>query len=1784
MAEDYPDYGGWFQNQHPYPDLDEDEITSGIRRKAWLPCQYWITGMSVTCKYWQEGDPGKCEFDFTEQPTGGRGRTDPPSGYNFGLCDYLGRQSGCDKYEAVEGASEDLDVYMCVAPNVVLSGLIKVKNMDADGRITEVEIVKKSNIIGYNPGTCLGGACGQCDGQGLGRYPSASSGSFADLLEIRPRCNYFRPWQIGFGAIEPHKIVYDPTSGIVDRKGSYALALVPMLRRLPMQFRMLNVRSRAQKCQYWDRAYGSQFVLETDDTVDVDDASIFSGGTVNNACTATNPAAREYADRMDPSGPTISNTMFSKVWAKKDEAGNYVCNGAKPECPCYTGEWLYCTDEGTREGTPITAEQILELRYWEYDWATEEDYEKFYTNRHNKHDLNVSNSNIYTFTKWNRLGETASLSVMEGNKIKLCQPTPSIGKRFIPDNHLQKTQILYSPAGIATGTPNESGNEPSVSFPSLIRAIDEVSIKPFHILYPYPHENPTSPTTVTCATVQQKTPFVKKTCSTDSDSIMVFGASVRNITMYAFNTLFFSNVSQYFTTYENGISVPSDEREDFYAFILNWLEQQDNEGSKYFFKTQTNTTDGFFEFGPIELKPQKLNTLIIIADFGDDTVDFQKRNVWSQWYGGMTIQTSFNQSYGSDYYIAADPYSLSPSANIEAHGVVMYGSNPYGFTGALETAFSVHSRRKETQLATTSYYSYCEKKETVTENAQFWGGLQGTSKVWGSIDNINLNYLFDWEVEEIKMMPKAGTAMCGEEISEIVMELVYPSVGSEQTYIDPNAFLCEPQDSSIKVWFRSDEWDLSVKYNYTYYANDITISDGVEIVWPTFGENVVFTGPAHSISVSEEQISVTGILTNTIKVMTYFTDEKGRLMSAFATKLCTAIGAPECRNVEISYGYQVGAEVYNLEPSAGWSVVDSTPLTSVKTGDGSIVSLPPCGDHDISGGTQTGSMWYPFDNCSSIIQYDQWSNAAYCSLPIEGQTKGNHSRDDYRFMGPHQYNAWATERGLWLAACSPQWNFWYSKAKLATTVFTGNANIRGGQISLYYSILGEALPPFGDNTREHFERWISHDYESYLANGVKAKSQYMPMMIDNTSFFMSFNAFDGTDTIDAFGYVNQMNFYLANFLNETFPKEDDRLNFEELFTVVPRGFSSYPSPLVYRHDRESSVYVHYYIFKEDDIAWAWQEHWEDIERAQNDTDKLTFVDFDKPDYVWSLYKEEHRIITDEDTHTIKFIPPQFKDGVITSYPSIQLDDGEPRYFEIDYTNYDSELTVEWKDESTNGAVGGSGGEEESGIYEKTSSATEWWVPINMIFDENATGDAQPEGGEELSRQIVFAYDPWIEYLDKRYYNRGIIANISRRALKNLPYEIYLALDEVSDTQSISENYSGTSLSMTHDGPIFKGNLVANFVLDEPTAGVVEIEFTGKWGIHQDTIAIPNKFMRVSKPSFNITVYYESGWYTTYTTSSVSAVSQFVSNEQNIQTYTVSATFPTTPAYMIKEKVISIQLVAVPNGSEYAAINGTDDSVGVRIKIARYKEAKEDIKVWERKFRVSRSDDLSGSSILNLHGPDNILMPDLSGENAGQYFPDIGTYPQKIDNARSKIHQFGATEEKPNTVSIDININNISTIEQEEQEKLWETARELDQYSTQNFSIIIPPGLTNFLKQFNVFYSISPRAVFVKDLLPWSNHYIILGYTEGVLWHPGGHKFIWSDKYHDEKCLVRDAPRPIADGLFQHVAHAGGYGEEVLDPYRALYWLKGSYTNSRTIMNAPKYAGAEGSGLNVDSYG
>jgi len=100
-----------YSEQQADPRSKEDQITSGLREKSLLSCQYWIKGVGSVCSYW---NGSKCSYPRTAKNF--------PSGYNHGYCDYLGRRNTCDKYDG----TVDNENYQCIAPNIFLSGLGKV--------------------------------------------------------------------------------------------------------------------------------------------------------------------------------------------------------------------------------------------------------------------------------------------------------------------------------------------------------------------------------------------------------------------------------------------------------------------------------------------------------------------------------------------------------------------------------------------------------------------------------------------------------------------------------------------------------------------------------------------------------------------------------------------------------------------------------------------------------------------------------------------------------------------------------------------------------------------------------------------------------------------------------------------------------------------------------------------------------------------------------------------------------------------------------------------------------------------------------------------------------------------------------------------------------------------------------------------------------------------------------------------------------------------------------------------------------------------------------------------------------------------------------------------------------------------------------------------------------------------------------------------------------------------------------------------------------------------------
>jgi hypothetical protein len=168
------------------PRTDPTVIKSGLRHTANHSCQYFIKGLPGICTNWSD-EQNKCTATRDENGN-------YPTGYTEGSCDNLGRRSWCNKYNN-EG-NEDLEEYVCIAPCFERSGLgIQVEGVD----YPLFRPVPKSEITGYNEG--------KCDGSGLGRGPVEGGTSLEELLKLKRVCNYYRPYDMGFGYTEPQPIL-----------------------------------------------------------------------------------------------------------------------------------------------------------------------------------------------------------------------------------------------------------------------------------------------------------------------------------------------------------------------------------------------------------------------------------------------------------------------------------------------------------------------------------------------------------------------------------------------------------------------------------------------------------------------------------------------------------------------------------------------------------------------------------------------------------------------------------------------------------------------------------------------------------------------------------------------------------------------------------------------------------------------------------------------------------------------------------------------------------------------------------------------------------------------------------------------------------------------------------------------------------------------------------------------------------------------------------------------------------------------------------------------------------------------------------------------------------------------------------------------------------------------------------------------------------------------------------------------------------------------------------------
>jgi hypothetical protein len=1722
----------------PYSDVDQAKVTSGLRKTP-RACQYFVNNLPSRCKNWSDSSK-TCTVSLSSKKS-------PPTHYNKKKCDSLGRASRCDYYE--EG-SDSVDQWVCIAPCVKRSGLMKrLDNSTEDYIAGSVPI---DDIAGYNETDGVG----VCDGEGYGKGKNPGEYSLTKLEAFPTVCKYYRSWSMGFGAVTPKPGVSEfvggsgPT-GPKHQRVAYAEALKDLEnfeKRLPFNFEIYNYRAKYQKCGYWKSNLGGVFHI--DPNYDNLFITCYDGATGIEAtfndfgyCENSDALSRPYRySDFDIRGtpPDFDGLLTTFIWST--EAGGYVCNGAKPECPCYTGHWNYCVDAHMKTGMRITANQILELRFWSSYWENKEEYDDFFQQRPSTNPNDPSSSKIYTFSSWKK-GQNINDAVMVGYEYDICLPSTIWNREFEVETYVTKTALEYPKMNVEMGT--RSPGAPS--YPTLIRNLNlEIGFKQLDIFYPYTYADQSISNEVACEQRPAWKMYTKRSHSLDGDSIIIVGATEPGTTVYVFNlvdTELMSNLHPYIKNNRNARKIAPNERDDIFGDISSNLLDLMRLGSEYYVKA-TAEDDGVFITDPLKLEYNRVNSWIVLAKFNDGTFEWRKRSVFSSWTGGIIVQTSFSCFEGGGNSL---PQAFLPGADIAGKAVLL------GDTARVDTIMNVSSVMKPSLfLGDTSYYSYCLREKTVTTTVTNWAKIGNSNRIWMEIDDINLNYIFEWSVESATMTVAGDGGFCGE-VGSVSMDVKYPTSFNNQINFLPNGCILEPEGEKLYKFSKSN-CVLEVTYKYTFLSNDLEQPpDGSDeaIIFPSnFNISSGYGRPgsvpyilSHTLNVSGENFTVNGVISNTVSLMALFTDVDGRICSSFATNMLLTALLNNCRSVEIEYKYEADAAIYRMDPSSGFR---TRPFTPVATGESRIhYERNPCGDHSCNPYDCRGPMWYPFGNCSHVNLFIIYDNAASCVSLYPGCEEGG--RPDMRFCHVHESQAWTEDGPNVLSTCGLQWVYFYSKVGSPDDVrFAGHAAAVSKVSSSVYSFWDWDFPPFGNEGRDIIERFITQDHMChFIATGLTSICEWMPYAIDNKSFYMSCNSMESySDTVgsqNCYTPIHQLNMLICDSIGEYI--FDENVRWEDAVGVDGVGNCSYPYPS--RELPGFTVGVNFYHFQEEDYAWLWENFWRPIERAVNN-EKLRFVKFDQPDYDYDIYKEQFRYICDEGFWDVTFTPPLLKDGIYKKYPSIQLGNGEPRFFEIKYDlseDGDYSSQVEWRDESTSGNVDGSGGDDSESnatIYEKTSD-DDWEHSENILFDAYAVETTEEAKSADRERLASSGQEGNVY----KYFNRGLIANITKESLKYMPYE-----------ESWTTGLFSTDIQSKYTGSYLYGPGERPTITFTPTEDggfcPSKIIISGKWG--QTYNLAGSKDVLISKPGITVTgTYRDISWGLTRNVFSSSSIAS--ERKQQYSDFEITINLEIEPLHMVDQRLLELKILLSGATDQWIYVDS------IQIFEAEYIQKTERINVFEKRYTVSKYNPGTGE---NLDGPGKHLYfrPEDGSLLSGLYFPIASTEFSGETVTRNKMRSVAAGILYPSLDPaggyevkeyIDVDVGSLIYIEENEQKNIYNEMLDREgNWDTINFYIQLPPQLKGFLEHNNIPHKVNlGTCVFRYKPSKWET--LPYNYDGGYAsWMPLGHYWRNSESIQKEVCwFVGGVAETLYNAEFVHADT--GEGDSPVSATTALYW-------------------------------
>lgn len=1777
------------------PTGNEDVFSGGKTEKIvnyqrqTASCQYWIKGLPAVCINW-DGGASKCNIKV--EPSA----DDPPdtlvapkpSGYGLdGECDRLGRRSWCNRY--LKSKEDDLDAYACIAPCIERSGL--GRQVVSETKTLLYRPLNIDEIKGYSPNK---NGVGRCDGFGMGRGadPAAPPDEQSDVYlrfeniedayDVMPICRQYRPQQMGFGAIQPrpyHGSIkpgkpFDPSVNWIPTEegtlydGSKADPLTRMEVRLPFIFQMYNAMSMYQKCAHWKADGPALFVV---DYIGSDPSMFCIQMSDVSACSCDDSGCNDYKNIKDERTDDLP-WLLTDVWAPY---GGIVCNGAKPECPCYSGKWIYCIDNRMRDGMSITADQMFELRFWTASWSSQDDYDAYYLQKPGVTRDGVgdaSTADIFTFTRWSlgSITNNPSTRIMEGYKHHMCMPAPLNRREFDVKAYVTKTQYQYPKLNADTGTAVSSKE---ASFPTLARELKISEAPDLFVVYPYYSSDPW--TLDPCSKPSEEPCYHDSNLMTDP-LISVIGKAVRKKIVYVVNKTLTSNSSDhvfdYMDTYNNADQIPGDKLRDFSESMASFLKELEEEFKALFFSDADDY--GFFEVNKVTLKINSINDLYVICKWQEEKYIFRKVKVQSRYWAGLIEQKNAIHKHDGDTWYNYFPNFFYPS---------YYNLSGYVHTtlGKVQSVFSTYALYVYGLLYDVAYYAYCINEYLdKDDNVQKWCQVGATGYIWGEIDNDEISYLWSFGITKATISYKLSANsedtiyMCGSDASAIDLKVIYPypllsagvAVDREteivRRAIPPNAFLLK---APKPLPFFNNDWQLSIEYAY----HRIDTFMGERVVWPynmgTEWSLNRFAQSPYQISHAKDEnsfqiVEVGGLQTRgSMKVMAYIADDKGRVQAAVSTKFLLQGYNGGCRSVDIFYKYAVDAASYDLEPAYGFFTWRGSPVVNANANPAVHSRAAKCGDHECAPGNCIGPMWFPFLNCTTVEFYNVQNGAAECTMPVSEASPNLAVMGfaGWRYVVADKFNAWVTTGGNWASSCGTAWYYHYSMAG-DTQRFTGYGNKKAKVDKWYYSFMGWALPPFGNKGRAFVERYVSRDFNSFIDLSVqppRTSYEYMPMVFDKEDLFSDLNPFanpdEATPLHEPFSHFSMLSNYTAGFISEQVSEE--RYKFDEIIEPIYHGNCMYPHPVM---GSGAMLRVIRYGFKQNNHVWAWPEFWKPIDRnKKSSVGSFKFLNLLKPEYYFDYNKVEHRLITDEGDHELIFKPPtksSKNDGTTDDsdsniFPSISIDGKFPRYFKILYKDYTSE-NIEWMDEAStgeDGASGGDGGEESGNIYELANNGaglnglyvhtqgTQWLHDFNTLFDGDSASEPNEERKAYLGKSAYTGDDVYL------YYNRGLIVTIPRNRLKYLPVEI----SEDIKAGSINGIEDPEKIELKDDC------ITCHWEMDpdsDITGVPLLITVTGYWGKAYLLDKDGNEGSIIySKPGIEVV---EDG-------RSVDAMNPLTGRDISITTlteFTLKFELPRTPDRMVSH--ISYFLANLrPYPTESLNI-GT-----VTANIGKYTEAYEKIGVWERRYNVG----IGSLPELNADGPDTKLYRsyDRDMKNAGQYFPfedkfalqhiahEDGTF---LDEETTDFEEGGKVISKLNMVGftkiyradekLDITMDNLKEQELEPQHELHTEFFDQDAHDELNYVGVSHPGVEGWLKQINAPIMRASSLTLTYKKIDWEhNEFYKMLNQKGEFIVPGGHYFIWSDNFFRTRCYYFGGIMNVYKVGWVHEGHAHGGG-------------------------------------------